>query len=217
MKLTLRRETRADYRAVEELTREAFWNVHYPGCDEHLLARHLREAGAFVPELDFVAVYQNKTGFLNKSIVGSIMYVETRVIGAGAAHGVLTFGPISVLPAYQNRGVGTALIEHTKARARKMGYPGIIIYGDPAYYGRFGFRAAKEYGITNREGRYPAALLALELSPRALDAVAGIFDEGEIYEVDQAELAEYEKSFPEKAKGFSPSQDRFKELSSKFL
>jgi predicted N-acetyltransferase YhbS len=206
MELTLRLEARADYRAVEELTREAFWDVHYPGCDEHLLAHHLREAEAFVPELDFVAVRQNE-------IIGNIMYVKARA----AEHRVLTFGPVSVLPSYQNQGVGTALIEHTKARAREMGYPGILIYGDPVYYGRFGFRPSKTYGITNHEGRYPAALLALELYPRALDAVTGAFDEGRIYEVDQTELAEYEKSFPKKEKGFSPSQERFKELSSKFL
>jgi hypothetical protein len=90
-----------------------------------------------------------------------------------------------------------------------MGYKAIIIYGDPEYYQRFGFKESKAYHITNKEGKYPAALLVLELYPNALTGICGIFDEGKIYEIDENELEEFEKGFEIKEKGFwdSPKKD----------
>jgi predicted N-acetyltransferase YhbS len=129
----------------------------------------------------------------------------------------LTFGPVSVLPEYQNRGVGSALIEHTKKLAHDKGYRAILIYGDPGYYKRFGFAASKTWRITNRDGKYPAALLALELYPGALNGITGKFGEADVYEVDKHELAEFEKGFPPKVKGASKTQERFNELSRLFL
>ena len=52
--ITIRLETKDDYRAVESLTREAFWNVYRPGCMEHYVLHCYRDDPAFVPELDFV-------------------------------------------------------------------------------------------------------------------------------------------------------------------
>ncbi|MDR1556230.1 MAG: hypothetical protein LBS88_04265 [Tannerellaceae bacterium] len=91
MKITVRLEEEKDYRLVEELTREAFWNVHFPGCDEHLLIHNLRKTKEFIKELDFVAIYNNK-------IVGNIVYVETKIKDTDKEYSVLTFVPISVLP-----------------------------------------------------------------------------------------------------------------------
>ena len=54
MNMTIRREERKDYRAVESLTRQAFWNLYVPGCVEHYLVHLLRRHRDFVPELDFV-------------------------------------------------------------------------------------------------------------------------------------------------------------------
>jgi predicted N-acetyltransferase YhbS len=209
--IELRPEAEADYQTVEHLTREAFWNRYVPGCDEHLLARKLRTAKAFVRELDFVAIVDSK-------IVGSIMYTESKIIDdEDRAVTVLTFGPVSVLPEYQNKGVGSALIERTKSLAHSKGCPAILIYGDPEYYRRFGFAASKTWRITNHEGKYPAALLALELHPGALDGIMGKFEEADIYAVDKNELAEFEKGFPPKAKGAAKTQERFNELSRLFL
>ena len=52
--LVIRRETPADYAAVEHLTREAFWNVYRPGCTEHYVVHILRNDPSFLPELDLV-------------------------------------------------------------------------------------------------------------------------------------------------------------------
>ncbi len=212
MKITLRPEEAKDHHRVEEVTREAFWNMYTPGCNEHLLVHHLRQAEQFVAALDFVALDGGE-------IVGNIMYVEAKVTGPeGQAHTVLTFGPVSVLPGYQGRGIGSRLITHTAALAREMGYRAILIYGDPEYYKRFGFRVSKEYNITNREGKFPAALLVLELYPGALRGIEGAYYEGDMYyDMDEAALANFDKGFAPKEKGHAKTQDRFLELVDKFL
>ena len=72
MKITIRNETETDYRAVEELTREAFWNLNFPGCSEHYLIHVLRSHADFIPELDLVAEADGK-------IVGSIIYSKSKL------------------------------------------------------------------------------------------------------------------------------------------
>jgi predicted N-acetyltransferase YhbS len=202
MDIVLRLEEEKDYRIVEELTREAFWNLHVPGCDEHLLIHNLRKSKEFIKELSYVAIF-------DKKIVGNIVYVESKIINSDKEHIVLTFGPVSVLPEYQNKGIGSKLIEYTKQLAKKMGYKAIIIYGYPEYYERFGFKASKEYKITNKDKKYPAALLVYELFSDALNGIKGIFDEGKIYKTDIKELEEFEKNFIKKEKMSTKSQEKF--------
>jgi predicted N-acetyltransferase YhbS len=181
MEIVLRLEEEKDYRLVEELTRDAFWNIHFPGCNEHFVIHNLRKANEFIKELDFVAIYCNE-------IIGNIVYVEAKIKDNDKEHKILTFGPVSVLPEYQNKGIGSKLINHTIKLSREMGYKAIIIYGDPEYYKRFGFKASKDYNITNKDKKYPAALLVLELHSNVLNGIKGTFDEGAIYEIDEKEM-----------------------------
>ena len=206
--LVLRLETEKDHLQVEALTREAFWNLHGPGCDEHLLIHHLRKSEYFVKDLDFVAILDNE-------VVGHIAYVETKIKDVEKEYYILTFGPLSVLPAYHGKGIGTRLVEHTKPLARDMGYKAIVIYGDPNYYQRFGFKPSKVFNITNGAGKYPAALLVLELYPGALNGIKGIFDEDGVYQVDQSQLESFDEKFDgnkEKLTDNRKSQLRFREL-----
>lgn len=189
-----RRETPADYREVENLTREAFWNRYAPGCDEHYLAHILRDCAAFVPELALVAVSQGR-------IVGSILYTRARILlDAGGALGVLTFGPLSVLPSHQRQGIGGQLIARTAAMAREAGEAAILIYGDPAYYARHGFVAAERYGIGTRDDLYRASLQAAELRLGALANAAGRFAEDGVFDLDPAESAAFDRLFPPRLK-----------------
>ena len=71
---------------------------------------------------------------------------------------------------------------------------------------------SQEYRITDKDKKYPAALLVLELYPNALNGIEGIFDEGKIYEIGEKELEEFEKNFKTKEKGFAKTQERFQEL-----
>lgn len=210
MNIQLRLEEEKDHRLVEEVTREAFWNLFSPGCDEHLLVHTMRGEQEFIKELGFVALHEGQ-------IVGNIMYAETRIISGNEEHKMATFGPVSVLPEYHGKGVGSQLIRHTTHLAKEKGYRAVLIYGDPEYYKRFGFKVSKEYGITNPDKKYPAALLVLELYPGALEGISGIFDEGEIYKVDQEALNEFEKGFPEKEKQFTKTQEWFLEMVNKFI
>lgn len=194
MNISIRKETPADYRIVEELTREAFWgNMNHPTCDgEHLLVHKLRNLPSFVPELDFVAETEGK-------IVGHIIYSLAKVITPDDQEvQVLNFGPLSVHPNYKRMGVGSALMHHSIAEAARLGYRAIIFYGHPDYYPRFGFRRASRYGIVSAGGDSWDALMAMELYDGALYGITGRYIADEVYEVDPKEVAEFEIGFPYK-------------------
>ena len=206
MNIKLRLEQPSDYKEVENLTREAFWNVNVPGCDEHYLVHTIRNCNAFIPELDYVAVLDNK-------IVGNIVYTKAKIINDNNnEHTVLCFGPLSVLPEYQKQGIGKSLIEHTKVIARDMGYKGILIYGDPNYYYRFGFILAEKYNILTHDGMYHAALQVCELYAGSLKGISGRFFEDTVYQVDEKLAEKFENTFPPKEKFETESQKRFLEI-----
>ncbi len=194
MNISIRNEIPADYRIVEELTREAFWgNMNHPTCDgEHLLVHKLRKLPSFVPELDFVAEAEGK-------IVGHVIYSLAKVITPDSREiEVLNFGPLSVCPDYKRMGVGSALMHRSIEEAAALGYRAIIFYGHPDYYPRFGFRRAKHYGIVSAGGDSWDSLMAMELYDGALDGITGRYIEDEVYDVNPEEMAEFEKTFPHK-------------------
>ncbi len=198
--MMLRPEAGADYCAVERLTRDAFWDIYKPGCDEHLLAHKLRDAGAFLPQLDYVAVQ-------NDCIVGNIMYSAAQVRDDdGHVHPVLTFGPLSVLPACQGQGIGSALVLHTLNIARATKYPAVIIFGNPGFYHRFGFKSAGRFGITTQTGDSFDAFMALPLYENALGGISGRFYEDDVFQVDPIELAEFDRGFPYREKHITDTQ-----------
>lgn len=206
MELVIRNENESDHRNVEVLTRNAFWNVHVPGCDEHYLVHTIRTAKAFIPELDLVAE-------VNGQIVGNIMYAHSTIHqNDGTIFPVITFGPLSVLPEHQKKGIGGQLIRVSMKQAEDMGFAAVLIYGDPAYYSRFGFAAAEKFNIRSSQGLFAAALQVCELKPGALNDVSGRFEEGEAYQIDPALSAEFDKEFPFKEKFETPSQARFLDL-----
>ena len=207
MEVILRLEQPSEYRVVEELTREAFWNRHVPGCNEHYLVHVMRSCGAFIGELDVVAE-------INGLIVGNIMYTKATILGDdGITREAICFGPISVLPSYWGKGVGSELIKFTINRAKEMGYPAVLIYGDPDYYKRFGFVPAEKFGIGSSNNMYLDALQALELYEGALKGCEGRFFEDEVYNVDEAEAERFDETFPHKKLSSDlPNQERFRHL-----
>ncbi len=207
MDIQLRREETTDYIETENLTREAFWNQYIPGCDEHYLIYIMRDCPEFVHELDIVAIDDNK-------IVGNIAYVKAIIEGDnGKIYEVLTLGPISVLPEYQNKGIGGKMIEHTKKIASDMGYSAILLCGDPNYYSKQGFVAAEQLGIRTADNMYADALQVCELYENALSEARGRYIENSIYEVEESKAIEFDKGFPIKEKlSGTPSQKRFNEL-----
>lgn len=210
--IVIRNERKEDYRTVEELTREAFWNVYMPGCDEHYLVHVMRASADFIPELDLVAV-------LDGRIVGNIMFTRSFVVGGqDRRHDTITFGPVGVLPEYHGRGIGSALIGHARDKAASIGHRAILIYGDPGYYNRLGFRSAKEYGIGNPDGVFPEAHLALELYDGSLHNMAGrAFESGVYHHIDPKEVEAFDRTFPHKEKRVTESQKKFNRMRESFL
>ena len=202
MSIELRLENEHDYIEVENLTREAFWDIYQPGCDEHLLAHKLREVSAFIPELDFVAE-------LDGQIVGNIMYSKAKIVDElGGEHEVISFGPLSVLPSFQKTGIGAKLVKHTLELAREMGFKAVLIFGNPAYYHRFGFVNAEKYQITTSGGENFDAFMALELYAGAFQGVSGKFHEDSVFQITKEEAAEFDKHFPFKEKHITDTQFR---------
>jgi predicted N-acetyltransferase YhbS len=201
--LIIRKEQKPDFRDVERLVRDAFWNLYIPGCSEHFVLHNLRHSTDFIPELDFVAEKEGR-------ITGQICYSRGIIKSdQGQEKEVISFGPVSVLPEFQKQGIGEALIKHTINLARDMGFPAICIYGDPRYYSRFGFRCAEKYDIKTSDGKFAVALLALELRPGALKDMPGKFTESAAFMVDEQELAIFDAAFPFKEKSETESQREF--------
>lgn len=207
MNIILRLEQPSDYYETENVTREAFWNHHSPGCNEHYLLHIMRSSPRFLPWLDVVAVDDDK-------IVGNVVYLKA-VIKAddGNEYEVLSLGPISVLPEYQRKGIGTLLIGHTTTMAFEMGFRAVLLCGDPDYYSRQGFVPAESLGIRTADNMYSAALHVCELYKNALSGIKGRYFEDAIYEVDEIAAAKFDKKFPykETATG-TPSQRRFEQV-----
>ncbi len=188
---------------MEELTRDAFWNLYVPGCNEHLIVHRLRQSPDLIPELNFVAVRDGR-------LVGHIIYTRSRVIGGdGAEFASITFGPLSVAPDVQRQGIGTALMRHSTRAAAALGHRAVLIYGYPKNYQSFGFRGASTYRISRSDGRFAPSLMALELQPGALAGVQGRFVESADFETNAAELEEFERGFPPKEKAVTESQTEF--------
>lgn len=201
----IRLETPNDYRAVENLTREAFWNQNVYGCDEHYLVHTMRDHADFISELDFVL---EKDG----EIIGSIMYTRSNLVDEnGREKHILTFGPISVLPPYQRQGYGKALIEHSFKAASALGYEAVVIFGNPSNYVARGFKSCRKYNICLEGNVFPTAMLVKELAEGALDGRRWYFYESTFGEActDEAAVAAFDAAFPPKEKRWQPSQEDF--------
>ena len=202
----IRLEEKGDYRAVEELTREAFWNVYKPGADEHYYVHMMRKHPDFIPELAFVLEVDGK-------IVGNIMYTKAWLEDEeGNRKEILSFGPLCVAPEYQRRKLGKILIEHSFDVARKMGYDVNINFGNPGNYVSRGFVSCKKKNVSFVvDGNFPTALLVAELVPGALDGRRYMYipsTAADCCEDVEAVLA-FDAQFPPKEKKWMPSQEEF--------
>ncbi len=192
MNINIRNERESEYFYVEAMTRYSFWNVYKPGCDEHVMVHKLRQSEVFIPELDFVAECDEK-------IVGSIICSKVKILDNDNNiiddSNIAAIGPICVLPQWQNKGIGSMLIMHVKKVAKSLGYKGLVLYGNPSYYHRFGFVNAKEYAITTPDGSNFDAFMLLELDIHSLDNIKGKCYESEAFEVSKEELETFERNF----------------------
>ena len=203
---TIRLETEKDYREVENLTREAFWNVYKPGADEHYFVHMMRSHPDFIPELAFVLEIDGK-------IVGNIMYTKAWLEDEnGERREILSFGPLCIAPAYQRQKLGKVLIEHSFAAARSMGFVVNINFGNPGNYVGRGFVSCKKKNVSFVvDGNYPTALLVCELVPGVLDGKKWMYIPSTAADCcdDTAAGEAFDATFPPKEKALAPSQEEF--------
>jgi predicted N-acetyltransferase YhbS len=205
MGIVIREERVEDWLDTEYMTQKAFWNLHCPGCSEHLLVHKLRSDAAYVPEISRVAEKDGK-------IVGAIMYSRAKVVDGDLTHEVLTFGPLCVEPSLQKTGIGGLLMETTMQLARDAGYKAIIIFGSPGYYPRHGFVPCNHFGITTSTGENFDAFMGIELIPGGLEDVHGKFYEADVFEdLPGEEVDEFNKKFPYMEKLRLPGQWGYEE------
>ena len=200
---TIRLEKAEDYREVEDLVRESFWNVYRPGCSEHFVIHVLRDDPAFVKELDFVMEQ-------NGVLIGQNMFMRT-VINAddGRVIPVLTMGPIGITPELKRKGYGKKLLDYSLAKAAELGYGAVLFEGNIGFYGHSGFTYARNFGIRYHglpDGADDSFFLCKELIPGYLDDVTGVYQTPQGYYVDDADVEEFDKAFSHKEKLRLPGQ-----------
>ena len=209
--IVIRNEREADYDIVEKITREAFYNIYVPGCSEHYLVRKMRGHEDFIPELDFVLER-------NGEVIGNIMYTKAWLTDeAGGEKQILTFGPVSILPAYQRMGYGKLLMEHSFQKARELGYDVIVIFGSPANYVNRGFKSCIKYHVSLANGRYPAAMLVKELVPGVLAGRKWVYQDSPIMAVCEDEARRYDDTLEKMEREYRPSQEEFYIMSHSFI
>ena len=200
---TIRLETPADYNTVENLTREAFWNVYRPGCLEHYVLHLFRNRPEFVKGLDLVLE-------IGGQIIGHVMFVRAEITtDDGRSLPIMTFGPISIHPDYQRKGYGKILLDYALDKAAEMGVGAVCMEGNIDFYGKCGFDVASKSGIhyyaEPREDVVPYFLLR-QLQEGFLEGVTGVYRTPEGYFVDETEAEEFDRQFTPKIKLKLPGQ-----------
>lgn len=209
--IKIRNEMESDYKAVEDITRKAFYNMYVPGCSEHYLVHIMRGHEDFIPELDFVLE-------LDDRVIGNIMYTKARLVDeAGEEKEILTFGPVSVAPEYQRMGYGKMLMEHSFKQAVSLGYDVIVIFGSPMNYVSRGFKSCKKFNVCLENGTYPAAMMVKELVPDVLDGRRWVYHDSPVMAISEEEARKYDDTLEKMEKKHLPSQEEFYIMSHSFI
>ena len=209
MEINIRLEKPEEYREVENLTREAFWNVYRPGCMEHYVLHRYRTNPDFIPELDYVME-------LDDRIIGHVMFSKAELVLDNGEHvPSWTFGPISIHPDFKRKGYGLQLLNYALERARAMGVGFLCMEGNIDFYCHAGFDLASKFGIHYHNEPHDAEVsyfLAQELIPNWLrdhGIVEATYAPPQGYFVADHypdDLDAYEATFPTKEKLCLPGQ-----------
>ncbi len=159
--VSLRPERSGDETAIYEVNRQAFERDV-----ESKLVDAIRGSAGFIPGLSLVAEQAGR-------IVGHVLFSRAAIRTEAGEIPVLVLAPIAVLPEWQNRGIGSRLIEAGLERAREMGERIVVLVGHPWYYPRFGFKQAIPLGIAYPTPIREEVFMVLELTPGALEGIRG--------------------------------------------
>lgn len=164
--MVIRRETPEEFAQIYDLVKVAFQTAKVSDGKEQDFVNHLRSGSNYIPELALVAEEDGKP-------VGHIMLTKTYIVNGENKIESLLLAPLSVALEYRNRGVGASLIKESFKLAKEMGYTSVLLVGDPAYYHRFGFKTAVDFGIKHTHDIPDEYVMACELVPDALVGISG--------------------------------------------
>lgn len=139
--LTIRQAAERDYPHIFALLDQAFQDDPNSDHNEAEIVQRLSESEDFIAELSLAAVH-------NDQIIGYILLTPVRIHDQSKVHQVLALAPVAVLPSFQRKGVGAALIEKGHEMAKSLGYTFIVLIGHDSYYPRFGYKQAKTFEVS---------------------------------------------------------------------
>lgn len=203
MNMVIRQEQESDYKNVELLLREAFWNLYFPGCDEHYTAHLIRQHQDFIPELSMIIEIDNQ-------LAGVIFYTRSYVVDKeGRQFPTITFGPVAIHPTFQGQGLGRKLIMFSIAKAKELKFEMIIIMGYPYHYKPYGFEGTKKFDISLPDGKFYTGVMALPLQEDYQHLKGTLYTSPVFESITPEGLEQFDKQFPFKEKLTTPSQINF--------
>lgn len=189
--MKIRLENEYDYIEVEKLVRDSFWNVYRPGAYEHFIVHNLRNDESFISKMAYVIEDGEK-------IIGNINYSKGKIIYENESVPAVILGPIAIDRNYQNRGLGSKLINYTLKIAQEDNIPFILVVGDENYYSRFGFESASKYCLylngTDFNEENPFFMIKV-FDEGIIKNESGIFHNSDVFDVDENEVDEFDRQF----------------------
>jgi len=167
--MIVRREKPEEFPQIYDLVKVAFQTAKVSNGKEQDFVNQLRSSNNYISELALVAEE-------NGGLIGHIMLTKTYIVNNSNKFETLLLAPISVVLEHRNKGVGSNLIRESFKLAKEMGYTSVLLVGDPAYYHRFGFKAAVNFGIKHVQNIPDENVMACELVPDALHGISGTTD-----------------------------------------
>ena len=158
-----------DYAKLDVLIEQAFRTVPESAHQEQLLVRRIRDSEGWIPELSLVAELPGG------KLLGHILLSEIHIVlpGGAAKLPALALAPLSVLPAYQKQGIGTALVCKAHARAGAAGFKLVVVLGHANYYPRFGYQRASAWDLSFPFAAPDECCLIAQLQEGALHQARG--------------------------------------------
>lgn len=201
--IIIRLESKDEEFLVEKLVRESFYNVYRPGALEHFVLHKLRDNKDFIKELNFVMLLDNK-------IIGQNVFVKTNIKSDdGRLIPIATMGPICIDNNYKRKGYGKMLLDYSLEKAKEYGIGALCFEGNIEFYGKSGFKYAKNFGIRYHglpDNADSSFFLCKELKENYLKDISGEYETPAVYMVDEKEAEEYDSKFPYKEKLKLPGQ-----------
>ena len=201
----IRNETENDFKIVENLVRETFWNVYRPGAFEHFVLHCMRKNKNFLPELDFVME-------MDGEIIGQNIFFPTEIISNnGEKIKILTMGPVCIAKNFQRLGYGKILLDYSLEKAKKFG-GAVCFEGNINFYGKSGFNFARNFNIRYHDlpsGADDSFFLCKEIISGYLNGISGEYKTPEIYfcaEKNSDDFNKFDSTFPKKEKKVLPGQ-----------